>query len=186
MLRRYRLDQHPTEEYSNITVDQFYQTANLQPLIDFMEQKYFTVFSNRDYRWSNELTIKTAFASLLFNDLYYVMDSETELERRYTDLVMTVRPNMRQYQGLQDFVLEFKYLSLGDLGLSGEQLKNTAYEQLEQLVPVQAAMHNALTQLTHYRQVLVEKYQEPQRLHCLAVIALGFERIIWRKLENQP
>ena len=162
-------------------VDQFYQTANLQPLIDFVEQKYFMIFSNRDYRWSNELTIKTAFASLLFNDLYYVMDSETELERRYTDLVMTVRPNMRQYQGLQDFVFEFKYLSLGDLGLSGEQLKNTAYEQLEKLAPVQAAIHNALTQLTNYRQVLVEKYQEPQRLHCLAVIALGFERIIWRK-----
>nr|VFK57741.1 MAG: hypothetical protein BECKTC1821F_GA0114240_102011 [Candidatus Kentron sp. TC] len=40
----------------------------MQPLCDFVERKYFRVFSNRDYRWSNELTINTAFPTLLFND----------------------------------------------------------------------------------------------------------------------
>ena len=169
------------EEAAHQLAKQFYTDANLQPLADFMEQKYFKVFSNRDYRWSNELTIKTAFASLLYNDLYYIMDSETALERRYTDLVMTVRPSMRQFI-LQDFVLEFKYLSLGDLGLSGEQLKTLSRIELEQLPLVQIALRDALGQLVHYRQVLVDKYQEPQRLHCLAVVALGFDRVVWQTL----
>ena len=60
-----------------------------------MENKYFAVFTNRDYRWSNELTIKTAFLTLLFNDTFYIMDSEAALQRRYSDLTLIVRPNMR-------------------------------------------------------------------------------------------
>ena len=94
----------------------FYQSADLQPLVDFMEGKYFAVFNNRDYRWSNELTIKTAFLTLLFNDTYYIIDSEAALQRRYSDLTLIVRPNMRQYPALLDMVLEFKYLGLKELG----------------------------------------------------------------------
>ncbi len=69
----------------------FYRTGNMQPLCDFIEQKYFKVFDNRDYRWANELTINTAFLTLLFNDLFYTMDSEASLERGYADLTMIVR-----------------------------------------------------------------------------------------------
>jgi len=39
----------------------FYSTGNIQPLCEFVEQRYFKVFDNRDYRWANELTVKTAF-----------------------------------------------------------------------------------------------------------------------------
>ena len=159
-------------------MDKFYQTADLQPLADFMENKYFAVFNNRDYRWSNELTIKTAFLTLLFNDTYYIMDSETALQRRYSDLILIVRPNMRQY-ALLDMVLEFKYLSLADLGLSGEQVRAQQRETLAALPLVQTALQEARQQLQHYRNVLVEKYREPQRLRCLAVVALGFERLVW-------
>lgn len=42
--------------------------GDLQPLCDFIENRYFQVLSNRDYRWSNELMIKMAFLTLLFND----------------------------------------------------------------------------------------------------------------------
>jgi hypothetical protein len=159
----------------------FYQTANLQPLIDFMENKYFAVFNNRDYRWSNELTVKTAFLTLLFNDTYYVMDSEAALQRRYSDLTLIVRSNMRQY-ALLDIVLEFKYLALADLGLTGEQLRQQSRETSQSLPPVQATMQEALQQLRHYRQILTDKYQEPQRLRCIAVVALGFERVVWELL----
>ena len=159
----------------------FYQTANLQPLIDFMESKYFAVFNNRDYRWSNELTVKTAFLTLLFNDTYYVMDSESALQRRYSDLTLIVRSNMRQY-ALLDMVLEFKYLALADLGLTGEQLRQQNRETLQALPAVQTAMQEALQQLSHYRQILTDKYQEPQRLRCIAVVALGFERVVWELL----
>ena len=161
--------------------EQFYQDADLQPLIEFMENKYFTVFSNRDYRWSNELTVKTAFLTLLFNDLFYIMDSESDLERRYSDLVMIIRPNARQYPTLKDFVFEFKYLTLEELKLTGESLRSQSREQLQQLAPVQSALQQASQQLAHYRQVLTEKYQQPQRLCCLAVVALGFERLVWQQ-----
>ncbi|MBO0611445.1 AAA family ATPase [Thiothrix fructosivorans] len=162
--------------------EKFYQSADLQPLADYLEQKYFAAFNNRDYAWSNELTIKTAFLTLLFNDIYYVVDSETALQRRYADLVLVIRPSMRQYPTLKDIVLEFKYLSLSDLKLTGEQVREQSRESLAQLPAVQAALNAALQQLQHYRSVLAEKYQEPQRLHCIAVIALGFDRVVWQAL----
>nr|CAA6821893.1 MAG: PD-(D/E)XK nuclease superfamily protein [uncultured Thiotrichaceae bacterium] len=159
----------------------FYRTADLQPLAEFMENQYFRVFSNRGYRWSNELTIKTAFLTLLFNDNFYIMDSEPALARGYSDLTLIVRPNMRQY-ALQDIVLEFKYLSLADVGLSGEVVRGLSREEADRLPVVQAAIQGALVQLRQYRDVLVAKYQEPERLRCLAVVAIGFERVVWEEL----
>lgn len=159
----------------------FYRTAELQPLAEFMENQYFRVFSNRDYRWSNELTIKTAFLTLLFNDTFYIMDSEPALERGYSDLTLIVRPNMRQY-ALQDIVLEFKYLSLADVGLTGEAIRGLSRDESCELPVVKTSMQAALGQLRQYRNVLVAKYQEPERLRCLAVVAIGFERVVWEEL----
>jgi hypothetical protein len=158
---------------------QFYQTAGLQPLADYLETSYFKVFNNRDYRWGNELTIKTAFMSLLYNDMYYIMDSEAALQRRYADLLMIIRPDQRRLAALQDMVLEFKYLSLKKLGLTAEEVRRQSRESLQQLPAVQEALQAALLQLQDYRRVLVEKYREPHRLHCFAVVALGFERLVW-------
>ncbi|OQX14831.1 MAG: AAA family ATPase [Thiothrix lacustris] len=160
---------------------QFYQTADLQPLADYLETSYFKVFNNRDYRWGNELTIKTAFMSLLYNDMYYIMDSEAALQRRYADLLMIIRPDQRRLAALQDMVLEFKYLSLKKLGLTAEEVRAQSRESLQQLPAVEEALQAALLQLQDYRRVLVEKYREPQRLHCFAVVALGFERLVWLK-----
>ena len=96
----------------------FYKTGDMQVLCDFIGQKYFRVFDNRDYRWANELTIKTAFLTLLFDDSFYIMDSETSLERGYADMTMIVRPDMRQYP-ISDFLMEFKYVGLKNIGLGG-------------------------------------------------------------------
>lgn len=162
--------------------EKFYQSADLQPLADYVEQHYFAAFSNRDYAWSNELTLKTAFLTLLFNDIYYAVDSETALQRRYADLLLIIRPSMRRYPTLKDIVLEFKYLSLGDLQLTGEQVRSQSREALAQLPAVQTAFAQALGQLQHYRQVLEEKYRQPERLRCLAVVSLGFDRVLWQTL----
>jgi hypothetical protein len=43
-------------------------------------------------------------------------------------------------------------------------------------------LQQASQQLLRYRQILTEKYQQPQRLICLAVVALGFERLVWQRL----
>ena len=157
----------------------FYQTAELQPLADYLESSYFKVFNNRDYRWGNELTIKAAFMSLLFDDTYYIMDSEAALQRRYADLLMIIRPDKRRLAVLKDMVLEFKYLSLADLGLTAEGVRGKSRDELQQMPAVQAALQSALLQLHDYQRVLVEKYREPHRLRCLAVVALGFERLVW-------
>ncbi|NJM13570.1 MAG: hypothetical protein HC889_18430, partial [Synechococcaceae cyanobacterium SM1_2_3] len=55
----------------------------------------------------------------LFNDAFYLMDSELELDGGYSDLALRVRSDMRQY-ALLDHLLEFKAPSLKSVGLSSE------------------------------------------------------------------
>ncbi|MDX8393658.1 MAG: AAA family ATPase, partial [Mariprofundales bacterium] len=88
--------------------------GNISPLCQCLQGGVFKSFSNRDYRWSNELVIKTAFLAALFNDRLYIMDSEPELQRGYADLSMIVRPDMRHYGQLLDILLEFKFIKLTD------------------------------------------------------------------------
>jgi hypothetical protein len=122
---------------------------------------------------------KAVIADIL--DVSCPMDSETALERRYSDLTLIVRPNMRQY-ALLDIVMEFKYLSLTDLNLTGEQVRAQSREESRTIPAVQSALQVASEQLRHYPQVLADKYHEPQRLRCLAVVALGFDRLVWEIL----
>jgi hypothetical protein len=161
-------------------VQQFYQTGDLQPLCQFMVETYFKVFSNRDYNWTNELTIKTAFLTLLFNDTFYIMDSETEVGRRYTDLTMIVRFDMRRYQ-LLDFLIEFKYVKFKEIGLSAEQVKQLSDDELEASEIVKDKFKESKKQLKDYRQTLQSRYGNQLRLHCYSVVAVGYERLITRK-----
>ncbi len=161
------------------------RSGDLQPLCDFIEQRYFKVFSNRDYLQANELTIKTAFLTLLFNDVLYIMDSETSVGRRYADLTMIVRPDARQYQ-LYDLLLECKFIKLGDLGLSGEQVRALSQVELSALPPVQAKLAEARAQAPAYRREVEERYQSLMkmdvRLRTYAVVALGFDRLVWEEI----
>jgi len=61
-----------------------------------MSHHVFKIFKNRDYRWANELTLKTAFLTLLYNDIIFIMDSETEISRRYADLTMLIRQELKK------------------------------------------------------------------------------------------
>lgn len=84
---------------------QLYATGDMQPLCDFIEERYFKVFDNRDYRWAREFTLKTIFLTLLFQDTLYLIDFEMALARGYADLTLIIRPERRHYQ-LLDIVLE--------------------------------------------------------------------------------
>ncbi|MCK7470309.1 MAG: PD-(D/E)XK nuclease domain-containing protein [Desulfomicrobium escambiense] len=75
------------------------------------------------------MLVKIAFLTLLFNDRLYMMVSELEMDRGYVDLSLIVRPDMRRFQAL-DLLLEFKYLSLKDLELTGEQARERTREAL--------------------------------------------------------
>jgi hypothetical protein len=161
----------------------FYTDGDLAPVCEFVEQRYFKVFDNRDYAcdkaagWANELTVKTAFLTLLFNDTFYIMDSEPALERAYADLVMIVRPDMRQY-ALLDFLIEFKYVKLSDVGLSSVEARALSDADIKALPPVQEKLAEARAQLRDYRRTLAMVYGEKLRLRTYAVVALGFDRLL--------
>jgi len=55
------LPEYEDRETRRAAADRFYAYADPEPLCDFIEQRFFKVFDNRNLRWSNELTVKTAF-----------------------------------------------------------------------------------------------------------------------------
>lgn len=159
-----------------------YQEGDMGPLCEFIEQRYFKVFHNPDYRWANELTVKTAFLTLLYNDILYNMDSETEIDRRYADLTMIVRPDMRQFTIL-DILIEFKFVKLKDSGLTAEQARKLTSAELQALPSMAKEMAEAEGQVTEYGDRL-EKRHGNSRLRRYAVVSLGFERIWWAEVKG--
>ncbi|QVL50521.1 MAG: AAA family ATPase [Thiocapsa sp.] len=158
-----------------------YLKGDLAPLVAFIEQRYLPVLSNRDYRWTNELLVKIAFLTLLFDDRLYMMVSETEVDHGYSDLSLIVRSDMRQFQAL-DLLLEFKYLSLKDLGLTGEQVRESTAAQLEALPSIQAKLTEAADQAQRYGAALRTRYGLTD-LRLFAVVGVGLERVVWRAVQ---
>ena len=175
------LPQEQEREQTSLLAEQFYQTGDLQPLCDFMEQRYFKVFDNQNYNIANELTIKTAFLTLLFDDFYYIMDSETEIERRYADLTMILRPERRQLP-LLNLLLEFKYVSLKKIGRKGAKIRELSLDEIKALSAVQQKFTESKQQLIDYHNRLSKKYGDSIKLHLISVVAVGFERLVWEKV----
>ncbi len=163
-----------------LAAEQVYQYGDIGPLCTFVEQKYFRVFHNPDYRWANELTVKTAFLTLLYNDILYIMDSEAEVGRQRVDLTMIIRPDMRRFTIL-DVLIEFKYVTLADAGLSGKEARELTVEAFQSLSFMQKMMTEAVEQVREYGRILEERHGN-LRLRRYAVVALGFERIWAREV----
>ncbi len=166
------------QQHQQQVIEQFYTTGNPGPLCELLEQRL-GVLDNRDLRWSNELVVKMAFLAVLFNDAFYIMDSEPALARGYADLSLIVRPDQRQY-ALLDHVLEFKALKWAEVGLTSATGQALSQEDLHALPAVQTALASAETQLARYRQALTARYGDTLRLHTHAVVSLGLERLVWR------
>ncbi|RMD62274.1 MAG: hypothetical protein D6824_06980, partial [Planctomycetota bacterium] len=113
---------------------------------------------------------------LLYNDIVFMIDAEEEIGRRYADLVMIVRPDMRRFE-VFDILLEFKYVDLGDAGVRGEMAGELPKGEIRALPAVQRAFEGAEKQLAHYADGLKRKYGETLRLRTFAVVSLGFERV---------
>ncbi len=161
---------------------QVYQFGEIEAVCQFVQEVYFGVLSNRDYSLANELTLKTCFLTLMYNDLLYIMDSEPELERRYSDLTMIIRPDKR-YLKIFDVLIEFKFLSLKTLGQTGEQLRAMSRQRLYELPAVQKAFDEGHAQTLDYGARLARKYPE-LRLKSFVVVALGFERVCFLTCQN--
>ncbi|WGZ94197.1 MAG: AAA family ATPase [Candidatus Thiothrix putei] len=153
--------------------------ADIAPLCHLVESQYFPVFSKRDYRWLNELTIKAAFLTLLFEQATYIMDSEAEIGDGYADLTMLIRPDMRHFQQLQDILIEFKYVGLKELGMTAAELATPGQAALEALPPVASRLREGRERVLAYRDGLQSKYRQQLRLHSFVVCALGVERLVW-------
>ncbi len=180
-LRELLLPSSHQQDVARAAAEALYQRGELQPLCDLIEAKILGVLDNRDYKSANELTIKLAFLALLFEDHFYIIDSEPALNRRYADLLMLIRPEMRQYK-LLDILLEFKYLKLGELGLDGAALHAKPMDELRQLDAVKTQIAEARAQLQTYRATLIARYGTRLRLRTFAVVALGFERLVWTEI----
>ena len=157
-----------------------YQKGEMAPLCRFMEERYFKVFHNRDYRWANELTVKTAFLTLLYNDIIYIMDSETEIDRRYADLTMIIRPDKR-YGKVFDVLIEFKFVKLKDAGTSADKAQKLSGDELMLIPEIVNQIKDGEKQVEEYGNKLEQKYGN-LRLQKFVVVALGFERVCFKKL----
>ena len=166
-----------------LAAEQLYTKGDMEPLCEFVEQRFFKVFHNRDYRWANELTVKTAFLTLLYNDILYIIDSEKDAGRGYADLTMIIRPDMRRFKIL-DILIEFKYVSLKDAGLTGEEARGLSIKDMEAIPAMQAKMKEAKKQVKQYGDALEQKYDD-LRLNRYAVVSLGFERLRWQAVKGE-
>ncbi|MFN8489236.1 MAG: AAA family ATPase [Caldilineaceae bacterium] len=165
------------------TAEQLWSMGDLQPLCAFITTRVYRAFSNRDYRHANELTVKALFLSLLYNDLMFIVDSEPELERRYADLTMLLRPEYRPYQ-LFDLLIEFKYVELSQVGLSAAEVRRKDKSELAALTAVQDAFRDARDALSAYRDTLQTKYGALLKLRVYAIVSLAFEQILWEEVEG--
>ncbi|MDL1963681.1 MAG: ATP-binding protein [Deltaproteobacteria bacterium] len=161
---------------------QLYAKGDMKPLCEFVEQRFFKVFRNRDYRWANEFTVKTAFLTLLYNDILYIIDSEKNASRGYADLTMMIRPDMRRFKIL-DILVEFKYTGLKEAGLSGEKASQLSTEDLRAIPAMQAKRKEAKKQTEKYGDALEKKYDN-LRLKRYAIVSLGFERLWWQEVKR--
>ncbi|MEA1968574.1 MAG: PD-(D/E)XK nuclease domain-containing protein, partial [Thermodesulfobacteriota bacterium] len=157
-----------------------YQKGDMAPLCRFMEERYFKVFNNRDYRWANELTLKTAFLTLLYNDIIYIMDSEAEINRTYADLTMIIRPDKR-YGKVFDVLIEFKFVKLKDAKISADKAQKLSFDELTQLPAIANQIKNGTDQVKEYGKKLEQRYGN-LRLQKFVVVALGFEKVCFKKI----
>jgi hypothetical protein len=73
-------------------------------------------------------------------------------------------------------LIEFKYVTLAEAGVSGQQARELTAEALQALPPMQQAMAEAVRQAREYGRLLEERHGN-LRLRRYAVVSLGFERI---------
>ena len=88
---------------------------------------------------------------------------------------MIIRPDMRKFE-IFDILLEFKFVTLKEVGLTGDQAKALSRKELEAIPEMQSKMREALQRVKQYGDALEQKYKT-LRLKRFAVISLGFERL---------
>lgn len=174
--------QPATRDAAQTAADLLFAQGEIAPLCTFVEEHYFPLYDNRDYKDFNELTLKTLFLALLHHTNLYIMDSEPALGRTYADLTMILRPEMRHYS-VYDLLLEFKYAPLSEVRggekLSGQTIRALSQAEVAALPAVQQKLAEAKRQLQGYQQKLQQNYGAALKLRTYAVVSIGLERLAW-------
>jgi hypothetical protein len=157
---------------------QVYQRGDIGPLSIFVQGTLFQIFKNREYKWANELTLKTAFLTLLYNDLLFIMDAEPDVERKYGDLTMIIRPDKRHFK-IYDCLVAFQFVPLKDAGLDSEQARSLPELELYAWPEIQKAFKAGQKQVMEYKLKLESRYKH-LKLRQFVVVSLGFERICYK------
>ncbi|ETR66317.1 MAG: AAA-ATPase-like protein [Candidatus Magnetoglobus multicellularis str. Araruama] len=157
----------------------FTREGKIAPLRNFIEKQVFPAFDWRDKRWVNELTIKTIFMCLLNDNANYLMISERQTRTGYADLAMIVRPDRRSFN-FKDILIEFKYIKTKNLSV--KNLKKQSDKSLFELKAVQNKLKKARSQAKKYAKELKDEFGDVIQLTTYAVIGIGFERLLYKKL----
>jgi hypothetical protein len=89
---------------------------------------------------------------------------------------------MRRFQAL-DLILEFKYVDLDAIKLTGIEVKKKSREELLALPLIRKQLEAAKQQAERYGTNLKTRYQL-KTITCFAVVAVGLERIVFERLEE--
>jgi phage gp36-like protein len=75
-------------------------------------------------------------------------------------------------------------LKLDDVKMTAKQVREKSRAELAKIPVVQQALEEATQQLNHYHAALMQRYQNNLRLQTYAIVALGFERLIFLAIKN--
>ena len=92
-------------------------------------ERYLKNLSNRDYERFNEKYVKLIFYSIAMNFDIYDVKSEMEIERGYSDLILSPREEQKG-KGYYSIIIEFKYLKKEE-EKKLKDMQESAKEQLE-------------------------------------------------------
>jgi len=95
---------------------------------------------------------------------------------------MILRPERRKFP-IYDFILEFKFIKLTELNLSGEKARKLTQDKLNDFALVKKNLADAKKQLLDYKTGLQKKYGDELKLKLISVVAVGFERVVWEVVE---
>ena len=174
----------------------FFNNGDVQPLLDFFEEKILPVLSNRDRGVPakrpdlggggvNEMVLKALFLSILFDDQRFTVHSELELDKGYADLCLLVRPESG-YPNPFDILFELKHVRRKQLGKKGQELRDLDEAALRELPAVKTAFTEASAQVARYREALIRQRGNAVRPRCYAVVAVGLERILGEEVTSGP
>ncbi|MDX8377179.1 MAG: hypothetical protein R8L53_04065 [Mariprofundales bacterium] len=93
---------------------------------------------------------------------------------------MIVRPDMRHYGQLLDILLEFKFIKIKKTKMTAKEILAASDKKLHALPCVKKAFVEAHEQLAKYLPCLQNKYGETMQLRGFAVVAIGFDRVLWQ------